>query len=1126
MTNKEITQQSRLPINLADIRRQFDARTYARAQTIAAGDGIIALGWDTTDGTLLGLVLGTAVDPYSVSILVEDGTFDNYCSCPVGFDCKHAAACLIAAAMDAGAGEQMAAPSAETPIKGSEPAKTSVQAWVKQLISAQDQSTRGTSLYRDPGDGCLLYDLVPESDAGNRPPRLFLNIFKSRLGQKGIYTKGRQYRIDTYGHFHGREASRIDHELIDMVRVMVMHSAVRTVFDIPSPYPLVGGLGHLILDKLLTTNRLFFNGQRETPLRRGEQRRLQLDWSRDALSDKMELTVLVDGLDNWLLIPVDPPWYLDIDSEVAGPLQTSIKADVLKIMMSAPALTGTEAQSVANELSLALPPDAMPLPAEPDVHRVDAGLQPLVSIRALDGSPAIENWVVACLMAYGEHRFAVQLRPEGALSHVLEEHGRTAVITREHEREYGFYREFIYQLPDFEPCLARDPKRFSLAEYQPTRRDAPGRWEAFERLFRVLPRLEEAGFTVEIDPTVSVDVQQVSALSLHAADNGAGWFELGLALEHAGHRYDLMPLIIDWLQRTGGKSALRWQGIDGTWLEAPAALLEPVVETLGELLQEKDSSGSLKLSRGRALVLSHLRDELDEAGVDTQWHGTDVLFQMAEQLRSFGSEQRDSLASAVAPEHLNAELRAYQLQGMGWLNFLAKAGLNGILADDMGLGKTVQTLAHLQSLVEQTARKHKKNRHGPFLIVAPTSLLGNWEREAQRFTPALTVRVWHGSERHDLPLAYETATIVVTSYALALRDLDVLNEHGFTHLILDEAQNIRNPLAKVTQALKSLPIPNRLCLTGTPLENHLGELWSLFDFLMPGMLGSRERFSRHFRTPIEKQGNTARQQRLNAVVQPLMLRRRKEQVASELPLKTEIIREVELSNGQARLYESIRLAMQKKVKKLLEERGLARSHIVMLDALLKLRQTCCHPQLVKVASARKVTESAKTDAALEMIEELVEEGRKILVFSQFTEMLSLLEIELVKRHIAHVKLTGQTRKRDVVIDAFQNGDVPVFLISLKAGGTGLNLTAADTVIHYDPWWNPAVERQATDRAHRIGQDKPVFVYKLVAKGTVEEKIVAMQARKQQLADATVERDEAAGPSALSSDDLLALFEPD
>jgi len=306
--------------------------------------------------------------------------------------------------------------------------------------------------------------------------------------------------------------------------------------------------------------------------------------------------------------------------------------------------------------------------------------------------------------------------------------------------------------------------------------------------------------------------------------------------------------------------------------------------------------------------------------------------------------------------------------------------------------------------------------------------------------------------------------------------------------------------------------------------NHLGELWSMFHFLMPGYLGTQERFTKLFRTPIEKHGDDTRGAQLRKRVQPFMLRRTKDLVADDLPEKTEMVRSVPLSGKQRDLYETVRLAMDKKVRDEINKKGLARSHIMILDALLKLRQVCCDPQLVKLAKAKKVKQSAKLELLMDMIPEMVEEGRKILIFSQFTTMLSIIEKELKKHKISYSKLTGQTRKREEAINAFQEGDANVFLISLKAGGVGLNLTAADTVIHYDPWWNPAVEKQATDRAYRIGQDKPVFVYKLLTEETVEEKILKLQEKKQQLADA-VYGGKGKEKLAFGQDELMDLLKP-
>jgi SNF2 family DNA or RNA helicase len=319
-------------------------------------------------------------------------------------------------------------------------------------------------------------------------------------------------------------------------------------------------------------------------------------------------------------------------------------------------------------------------------------------------------------------------------------------------------------------------------------------------------------------------------------------------------------------------------------------------------------------------------------------------------------------------------------------------------------------------------------------------------------------------------------------------------------VVLDEAQNIKNASTHAAQVVGQLQTRHRLCLSGTPMENHLGEIWSLFHFLMPGFLGSQARFKELFRTPIEKLGDPERMHQLRARITPVMLRRTKALVAHELPPKVETIERVELSGKQADLYETIRLGMEKTVREALNTKGLAKSQITILDALMKLRQVCCDPRLLKLAAAQKVKTSAKLEHLMELLPEMVAEGRRILLFSQFTSMLTLIEAELKLRGIPWVKLTGQSQNRDALIEQFTSGAAPIFLISLKAGGVGLNLPQADTVIHYDPWWHPAVENQATDRAHRIGQTQTVFVYKLVAQGTIEERILALQERKAALAD--------------------------
>jgi SNF2 family DNA or RNA helicase len=435
----------------------------------------------------------------------------------------------------------------------------------------------------------------------------------------------------------------------------------------------------------------------------------------------------------------------------------------------------------------------------------------------------------------------------------------------------------------------------------------------------------------------------------------------------------------------------------------------------------------------------------------------------------------------------------------------------------MGLGKTVQVLAHLA--VEKAAGRLDR----PCLVVAPTSLMPNWRAEAAAFTPQLAVVVQHGADRKDIFASLGAYDLVLTTYALLARDIDVLAEQKWHMVIADEAQFVKNPATAAAKALRRLDTRHRLALTGTPLENHLGELWALFDFVSPGFLGDGKSFAKTWRAPIEKRGDAARQKMLARRVRPFLLRRAKADVAADLPLKTEIVESIALGQAQRGLYDGIRLAMHKKLREAIAAKGLRRSRIELLDALLKLRQACCDPRLVKSAApAGPKAGSAKLERLMEMVPALIDEGRRILLFSQFTSMLDLIEAELAATKIKFVRLTGETRDRATPVRQFQQGLVPLFLISLKAGGTGLNLTAADTVIHYDPWWNPAVEAQATDRAHRIGQDKPVFVHKLVALDTIEVKMAELKARKQALADGLFDP-EGGGALDISEDDVEFLL---
>jgi hypothetical protein len=470
------------------------------------------------------------------------------------------------------------------------------------------------------------------------------------------------------------------------------------------------------------------------------------------------------------------------------------------------------------------------------------------------------------------------------------------------------------------------------------------------------------------------------------------------------------------------------------------------------------------------------------------------------------------------PRGLRATLRPYQRLGVAWLQFLQALGAGGILADDMGLGKTVMTLAFL------LGRKEREGR-APNLVVCPTSVASNWVREAARFTPGLRILLLHGASRDTA--ATRRHDVVVTTYALLRRDIETLATIPFRCVVLDEAQNIKNADSATTRAANRLDTSMRIALSGTPVENRLRELWSLSSFVNPGILGTSRAFETRFERPLVADRTSPIAAELRAIVRPFLLRRTKDDVLPDLPPKIEVDRVVTLSKTDKRMYDALAYALRESVARDIENRGLYHSSLSVFTALTRLRQMACDPRLVDAnlapaSVADDATPSAKRGAFLDLVRELVAEGRRALVFSQFVQLLTLWRIDLDAEKIAYEYLDGATTRRQEVVDRFQRGTAPLFLISLKAGGAGLNLTAADTVIHCDPWWNPAVEDQATDRTHRIGQDKPVTVVRLVARATIEEKILSLKAKKRELTRAIIGND-ARALDGLTEDDVRALL---
>lgn len=627
--------------------------------------------------------------------------------------------------------------------------------------------------------------------------------------------------------------------------------------------------------------------------------------------------------------------------------------------------------------------------------------------------------------------------------------------------------------------------------------------EAITFLLDVYPSLVER-YRVYGEAALSrykVRLSQPAISASITTDEKEKWFNLDIEVSYDGQNIALEKIWKAWVQ---GKRYIQLK--DGSYTSLPEAWLEKLAHKLQALGLDPEKAPKKQFAQFEAPVLDSLIDDLPDVATDTFWDS------LQEKISSFKEIQ-----PIPPPKGLQATLRGYQLQGLAYLNFLREYNFGGILADEMGLGKTVQTLSFIQHVVES-------GNAGPNLIIVPTSVLPNWEREAKKFVPNLKVLTIYGPKREALFKEIPSSQLVLTTYALLRRNLEDLEKYEFASIILDEAQNIKNPNTITARSVRRIKADMRLCLSGTPIENNLFELWSLFEFLMPGFLGAQHAFKKGIVKPI-KDGDDDTLSFLRTRVRPFILRRTKSEVAKDLPPKIENTYFCGLTDEQAELYNMLASKLRNEVLSAVDEKGIARSQMSILDALLKLRQICCHPRLLKLDIPNVSTNisSGKFDAFKDMVTDIIDEGHRVLVFSQFVQMLHIIRSWLQLNEIPFCYLDGTSKDRFDQVDRFNNTpEIPIFLISLKAGGTGLNLTSADYVIHYDPWWNPAVEAQATDRTHRIGQTKQVFSYKLICQNTVEEKILQLQETKKGIADSIVPGAQAW--KTISREDLEMLFD--
>ncbi|MEO1879823.1 MAG: DEAD/DEAH box helicase [Methylococcales bacterium] len=1030
------------------------------------------------------IALGNRKNRYEQQIRIDwdhdykSVTIDGDCSCPIAFNCKHiAAACLEYLTL----APQLGQSGNNTP---------SCLDWLNNFADSPEQQNQ---------QEFIAYLLKP-----SKTPQLFtLDFLITKRNKKGGLNKGRKTSLNNlrYSYSYADYIRPIDQEI-----ARILYSLELNYQGEPQ---LHGSAGFIALSKLILTGRLFWKTAKVPPLQMDHERPLRFSWQQ---KPKQSYKLHWEIEPKAQLILSDPPLYLDEQRNTLGHLTAFASShEQLKKILRIPEVPQQFVDEFSQRLTLEYPNIPLPAPKAIEIIEV-SGVHPTPKITLFGAQLNSSQYSHFIKLNFVYNDITTSAHSPEPFSVIKTDQGIYR-IQKQIEAESEAIKQLTQkgfvttQLENIKELILFSPASESII-------DSTNRWAEFIQY--TLPVLKEQGWIVETKQNFKLSFQQAEDWHADIEDTQNDWFEMNFKVKVNGQAIPLLPLILPVLENYEQDDLPENLNIElkpHHYINISSAQLKPFLRIVYELfdIHSVNDHGALTLSRFDAASLVDL--ETHSYGVFSL-NGGKALLETGKKLKDF-----TGIVNIPIPDGLNATLRDYQQQGLNWLQFLREYNFAGILADDMGLGKTIQTLTHL--LVEKQAGRMKH----PSLIIAPTSLMTNWLREAERFTPDLNILILQGTERKQHFNKIKDYDCVLTTYPLLPRDKAVLLAETYHYLILDEAQLIKNPRSQVARVVREITSSHRLCLTGTPMENHLGELWAQFDFLMPGFLGDSKTFKKTYRTPIETHQDPQQRARLSKRLQPFMLRRTKQEVATELPLKTEMIRSVPLYENQATLYESIRITMEKKVRDAIADKGLARSQITILDALLKLRQTCCDPRILSLKTAQTLTESAKLDLLMEMLPELLDEGRRILVFSQFTRMIALIETELKSQNIDYSKLTGQTKKREEAIQRFKSGEANVFLISLKAGGIGLNLTEADTVIIYDPWWNPAVETQAADRAHRIGQDKPVFVYRLLTENTVEEKILAMQERKRDLASSIYNDSKQQATSQLTSADLSELFKP-
>lgn len=1073
-------------------------------------------------------VRGGAVRPYEVTILFSDtagGHVEAHidCSCPVGFDCKHGAAVLFAAqaqqstAPDKSPHLARIAPQALTrPVPLPQP----LQHW---LAEAQiEVQVAGRSVFD------LVYVFAPralhdgKSRKGKAVPltneplaqRLAVSVWLWGQDGGGQFGRGQPKWLQPSG-YTLREGS-LSLAPVDQWLVRRMSNYGGDLDNNGTPK---GAAGADWIEKVIATGKARWRKPDGPTLCWGDNQAAQWRWVTLASGEqRLGLEGLASGQ---VLLATAPPIIVDEDSGLMHRVECNAEANLAQRLLLMPPV----------------PPDAVPQLAEhwPGIvgGAVPApGLNDLKDLGRIAPVPVltfVQDKVDVISPRRRGYYSAPTYKSDMAIARLSFDYAGIRITSStigsdiisngdagfvRFQRDLGaeaqaldrIYSYGLIPLEAFDEIKTKPALRWDFAP-----RSLAQATEYAGFMQTANPRLRAEGWRIEYGPKWQLTIAEVNGddMQFTVVPSGTDWFDISLGARIDGKIVDILPMLRQ-LLALGGPALLEQAGDaitvaigPGKLAQLPAEQIRPVLAMLLDMaLHESEAPGRLRLPSSDIAVLADL--ETASSG-DLGWRGGDALRQLARALT------RIEMEPTVTPASFKAVLRPYQQLGLDWLQALHSAGFGGVLADDMGLGKTVQALAHIATL------KAAGNLGAPVLIICPTSVLPNWQAEITQFTPELRVVLWHGNDRQSQNVAFGAADIILSSYPLLVRDHKLFAAQDFGLILFDEAQLLKNPKTAGFKAAKTLKAPQVIALSGTPVENQLTDIWSLTDLVVPGLLGPLDQFKRTIDKPITRDNDIRAKALLRRRLKPFMLRRTKDEVARDLPEKTEIPEWIDLEKQQLASYESLRLLMQKRVRDEIARVGLLRSQIVFLDALLKLRQLCCDPRLVP-QSGGSGAGSAKLARLLELLPELLREGRRILLFSQFTSMLDLIKPELDALQIAYVEIRGSTQDRETPVRQFQAGEAPLILVSLKAGGTGLNLTMADTVILYDPWWNPAVEAQAIDRAHRIGQSKPVFVHRLIARDTIEEKILSLQDKKRALAAMLWDGDDAT-PAKLTEADI-------